>query len=111
LEDRVSFLQKTMGGIVKLVKDLKVSVEELQNKALTKEKESEKYEINEILEAQKVIDEILVANCDAIKRIDREIQTILKSKNMTNVQKETFKKVTVDEPKESERNKVKMRRY
>ena len=36
----------------------------------TKRKGSWKYEVKEKLEAQRVIDEILVTNCDAIKRID-----------------------------------------
>ena len=95
LEEQVIFLQKTMGGIVKLVKCLKTNVEELQKKDIPKEKEVEKDEVKETLEAQRVIDEVLVANCDAIKRIDMDIQRMTKSKNVKHVKKKTLEKVTL----------------
>ena len=69
-------LQKHMGGIVQMLKDLKVRVGVLENKSKDKEIE----EIKEILEAQAVIDEILVANSDAIKRIDKEIKSFVADK-------------------------------
>ena len=60
-----------MGGIAKLVKELKSSVEEIKKEIAPKEKEKD--EVEEILQAQLMIDQIIVANSDAIKRIDREI--------------------------------------
>ena len=53
-----------------MVKALKVSIEALENKRDKKENT----EIKEIIDAQTVIDEILVANTDAIKRTDKEIK-------------------------------------
>ena len=67
-------LQKHFGGIVKMVKDLKITVESIEKKISLKENE----EIREILETQRVIDEVIVANSDAIKRIDKEIEKLSK---------------------------------
>ena len=53
------------GTVVKTVTDLKSSAKALEKKM----KQSEYKEVQEILETQKVIDEITVANSDAIKRI------------------------------------------
>ena len=76
LEEQVATLQKQFGGIVKLVKGLKASVEALEIKGIPKEMD----EVKEILEAQRVIDEIIVANADAIKRMDREMKEIKEKK-------------------------------
>ena len=65
------------GGIIATVKDLKCSIEELKKRVLKKRNE----EIQEIIDAQKVVDEVIVANSDAIKRIDKEIQKILNSRS------------------------------
>ena len=51
------------------MKDLKVTVEALEKKTLL----SEDKEIQEIIKTQRVIEEVLLANSDAIKRIDKEI--------------------------------------
>ena len=91
LEEQVKALQKNMGGIAKLVKDLKHTVEGLEKRLIVKELE----ELKEILDAQKVIDEVIVANSDAIKRIDREIMELTKHK-MTKVPKDTLKNVAGD---------------
>ena len=72
LEDQVTLLQKQFGGLVKLVKQLKTSVEALEGRSIPKEMD----EVREILEAQRVVDEIIVANADAIKRIDQEMKEI-----------------------------------
>ena len=79
LEDQVKALQRQFGGIVKLVKDLKGTVEALQEKSVPTEAE----EIKEILDAQRIIDEIIVANSDAIRRIDREIKELTEQKMPT----------------------------
>ena len=53
-----------------------VTVETLERKiGQTRNKE-----IEEIIDAQKVIDEIIVANSDYIKRIDKEIQQLIYGK-------------------------------
>ena len=59
-----------MGAILRTLKDLKSSVEVLEKKT----QPDDNNEIKEIIETQKVIDEIIVANADAIKRIDKELK-------------------------------------
>ena len=92
LEDEVKTLQKHMGLIMKTVKDLKGTVEALAKK--TKENE----EIKEMIKTQKVIEEALAANSDAIKRIDKEIVEITGKESVPNV--DTLKNSTKDEIKE-----------
>ena len=75
IEEEVKKLQKHFGGVVQLVKSLKTSVEALEKKMDEKEAEENK-EIKEIINAQAIIDESLVANSDAIKRIDKEIESM-----------------------------------
>jgi hypothetical protein len=74
LEEEVKTLQKHLGAVMRTVKDLKGTFEALAKKNLPKEDK----EIKEILETQSVIEEVLVANSDATKRIDKEIAKILK---------------------------------
>ena len=69
-EEQVKTLQKHMGAIFRTLKDLKSSVEVLEKKTPP----DDNNEIKEIIETQKVIDEIIVANADAIKRIDKELK-------------------------------------
>ena len=63
--------------MIETVKDLKCSVEDLKMKLSIKENE----EIREILEIQRVIDEVIVANSDAINRIDKEIKEMINSRS------------------------------
>ena len=86
LEEQVATLQKQFGGIVKLVKGLKASVEALESTGIPKEMD----EVKEILEAQRVIDEIIVANADAIKRMDREMKEIKEKKQEQKAPIDTF---------------------
>ena len=72
LEEQVKTLQKHMGALFKTVKDLKSNVESLDKKLEAKETA----EIKEIIEAQRIVDEVIVANSDAIKRLDREIRNM-----------------------------------
>ena len=51
--------------------------------------EKQNKEINEVIDAQPIIKEILVANTDAIKRMYKEIKNIYKNKNLDNESKET----------------------
>ena len=73
LEDQLKELAKQFGGILKLVKILKSSVESLEDKISKQESD----EIKEIILTQKVIDEVIVANSNAIRRIDKEIKEIM----------------------------------
>ena len=74
IEEEVKNLHKHMGTVVKMMQNLKCSVEVLEKKMDIKQNQ----EIKEIIDAQSVIDEILVANSDAIKRIDKEIVKLSK---------------------------------
>ena len=55
-------LQNHFGRLVSTVKDLKSSLEALERKVDT----GQNHEVKEILETQKVIDEVIVANSNAI---------------------------------------------
>ena len=102
-----------MGGIVKMVRELQSSVRNLE----TKIQSSQKDEIKEILTAQQVIDQIIVANPDAIKRIDREIIKVQNENIEIKQSKEALGKVkrlnkTDDKIEEIEnKNKDKKCRY
>ena len=61
LEEQVKALQRQMGGMAKLVKDIKCNVDKLEKETSIKDDK----EIQEIVEAQQVIDAIIVANSDA----------------------------------------------
>ena len=74
LDEEVKTLKKHFGGIIATVKSLKETVDKLEKK-ISKE---ENYEIKEIMETQKVIEEVIVANGDAIRRIDKEIANLCK---------------------------------
>ena len=72
--DSLSVKLKTFEGhfgrIVSTVKHLKTCVDKLQEQV---EAKNANKEVNEILEAQKVIDEVIVANSDAINQIKQKI--------------------------------------
>ena len=76
LEEEVQILKKHFGPIIATVEDLTCSVEDLKKKLSLKEND----EIREIIETQRVIDEVIVANSDAINRIDKEIKDIINSR-------------------------------
>ena len=69
LEDQMKNLQRHFGAIVSTIKDLKSKVEDLNRKF----KEHETMEVQEIIKTQRVIDEIVVANSDAIMTMKSEI--------------------------------------
>ena len=104
VEGEVQVLQKHMGGIVQMLKELKSTVEVLGKKNTKEECD----EIQEILDAQKVIDEVIVANADAIKRINKEIKELTDKYTCSNLPKETFENV-VSDIDQGERNKVRKR--
>ena len=109
LAEEVKTLQKHMGAIMRTVKDLKATVEALGEKMLTKENE----EIKEIMEAQRVVEEVIVANSDALKRIDRDMLRIRDTKPTTgsvcDAAKETTK--TVDQKIDTVHKMTKKCRY
>ena len=59
-----------MGAVIRTVTNLKDSVEAIEKKVSGEENR----EIKEILEAQKVINEVIDTNADAIRRIDQELK-------------------------------------
>ena len=69
LEDQMKVMQTHFGRIVSTVKHLKSSVDDLLEKYASQNKE-----VQEVLEAQKVIEEVIVANSDAINHIKRGLR-------------------------------------
>ena len=69
LEERVHTLEKSMGTVVKALKEIKTEMRQLVDNG--KKQQSE--EIEEMLEKQKIINEIISKNVEAIERIDMEI--------------------------------------
>jgi hypothetical protein len=65
-----------MGAVLATVRDLKASVDALKRK----DPISENKEIKEILDTQKIVDEVIGAKRDAIKRIDEEIKQLVDKK-------------------------------
>ena len=72
LELQVKELGKSMVTIVKALKDLKASVKALEDKT----PKSHDEDIKELVDSQKILQQIIEANSDAIKRIDVEILKI-----------------------------------
>ena len=62
-------------------------------------------QVKKILDAQKVIDEVRVANLDAIKRIDREIKDLVMKKKLVEVQNDALENTTRDVTENSVRKK------
>ena len=67
LEEEVKVLKKHFGAVVTTVKDLKCIVDDLKRKIANQEND----EIKKLLAKQKVMDQVINANTEAIKRIDR----------------------------------------
>ena len=92
LKEQVKALRKQMGGMARLVKDMKITVDNLEKKMNVKENT----EIQEIIEAPLVIDAVIVANADAIKQIDREIKGISDKENEKEPQSDITEKESDD---------------
>ena len=73
---KVASLEKSMGTVVKALKQLGASVKLLEEKLVPNHEE----EIREIKKNQECLDSILAENADALKRIDIEIQTFNQTK-------------------------------
>jgi predicted nucleic acid-binding Zn-ribbon protein len=92
LPDEVKTLKKHFGGFVATLKALKEAVETLQKNTAAKENDS----IKDILERQKVVEDGIASNGDALSRIDKEIDELSNKLKVTkdginnqNVEKET----------------------
>ena len=70
LEEKLTTLQNHFGAIVSTVKDLKSNVEDLKRKFA----ETKMEEVGEIIETQRVIDEVVVANSVSIKLLNKEFK-------------------------------------
>ena len=91
LEEQMKTLQKHFTAIVATVKDLKGTVNDLAKKVEARKKE----EIDEILQTQKVIEEMIDCNAKAIKCMEEEFR------------KETKGKEVLEEAKDKEDKKKK----
>ena len=69
LELQVKALGKGMGVMVKALKEIKASMNKLQEKV----DKTQNAEITEIIRTQKNVEELIAANYDAIKSLDSEI--------------------------------------
>ena len=83
VEEDVMVLKKHFGGVLATVKALMEKVDIMEKKLEQKENDqikefipNKEEEIKEIVEAQKVIEETLVTNSNAIERIDMEIKEL-----------------------------------
>ena len=68
LELQIKGLEKNMGTIVKALKDLKASFTALEEKV----HKSQNEEIQHLVESQNILEQVIVENSKAIKRIDDE---------------------------------------
>ena len=105
LEEQVKTLQRHFGSMIVTMKDLKCSVDRLEKKV----DEAENKEIKDIIEQQKVMEKVIAANAEAIKRLDEE----LIKKREGNVLKENRKDTNeMNEKNENnEKKKTKICRY
>jgi hypothetical protein len=77
LENQIKTLQTHFGAIISTVKDLKSNVEELKKRVA----EVKIDEVQEIIETQRIIDEVVVANLDAVKQLKCEIKQMKGNKD------------------------------
>ena len=81
LEEQLKTLQSNFGRIVATVKHLKSSVDNLTLKC---ESKNQSKEVSEMLETQKVVEEVTVANSDAINKIKTELAKMKQPYNECN---------------------------
>ena len=72
LELQVKGLEKNMAAIIKAFKGFKVSLDALEKKVNKHQEE----EIKELIKTQKMLNDIVVSNSEAIKQIDIEIKRL-----------------------------------
>ena len=76
LQKQVKLLQNYIGGFAKLLKDIQSRVKSLEEK----QQDPKDDKLMEIMESRKEIDQTLLANSEAVKRIDKEIKGILRDR-------------------------------
>ena len=76
LQEQVKLLQNYIGGFAKLLKDIQSRVKSLEEK----QQDPKDDKLMEIMESKKEIDHTLLANSEAVKRIDKEIKGILRDR-------------------------------
>ena len=96
IEEEVKKLQKHFGGMAKMFKDLKHSVEVLEKKVSAKEND----------EIKQILYKLLVANSDAIKRINKEIKELSKKDVVTDDRKDTLESINRGQEGESKSRKI-----
>ena len=69
MELQIKGLEKNMGTIVKALKDIKAGLTALEEKV----NKSQNEEIQHLVESQTRLEEVIIENSNAIKRIDEEI--------------------------------------
>ena len=108
VNEKVQALEKSMGTIVRALKELKTGMIELQEQR----KKDHNEEIEEILKNKKVVEDILESHTEAIKRIEKEIVKMenLKNKN-DKVQSEAAANDDVEKEERSMFNKRKCRYF
>ena len=84
LEEQVKALQSHFGAVVNTVKQLKTSVDNLKSIVGNASNGC----IKEVMEKQQMIDKDISANADTVKRLDREIKSILKDKTKKEANKQ-----------------------
>ena len=77
LNEQMKALRNHFAAIVSTVKHLKATVDELKKKC----DDNVNSEVQEIVESQKMVDEIVVANSDAIKQIKQELLSMKSGDN------------------------------
>ena len=88
VEEEVKALQKYMGTMVKLVKELKTKIEVLENK-----QEAHKCEnVEDILNKQKVVEENLAINSEIMKSVEIEMDNVKQNIVFLKAQDEQMKK-------------------
>ena len=70
MELKIKGLEKSMGTMVKMFKEFKASMDALEKKVNKNHEE----EIQELVKTQKMLNDLVVTNSEAIKRIDVEIE-------------------------------------
>ena len=78
LEQEVKAMKKHFGGLLALVKDLKAEVENVKKKL----EPNKNPEVKKIIEKQKLLNELIVANTESIKKIESEMKEIQKKGNV-----------------------------
>ena len=96
IEEEVKKLQKNVWDMAKMFKDLKHSVEVLEKKVSAKEND----------EIKQILYKLLVANSDAIKRINKEIKELSKKDVVTDDRKDTLESINRGQEGESKSRKI-----